>query len=201
MLTKKQKQVFDFIKDYIKQEGISPTQREIKEFFDLKSFGSVQRYLKYLKDAGLLTYNWNSKRGIELIEEINTSETGSLEIPLLGDIAAGLPIEVIENSNETISIPQQMVKSNKKLFGLNVCGDSMIEKGILDGDLAIIEYSQNFNQGDIVAAIVGEEATLKIFKKENSNIYLVPANKKYKTIKVQEELRIAGKLIGIIRSY
>ena len=161
----------------------------------------MSKVFKVLKDAGLLTYNWNSKRGIELIEKIDTSDSSSLEIPLLGDIAAGLPIEVIENSNETISIPQQMVKSNKKLFGLNVCGDSMVEKGILDGDLAIIEYGQNFKQGDIVAAVVGEEATLKILQKENSNVYLVPANKNYKTIKVQEELRIAGKLIGIIRSY
>ena len=177
MLTKKQKLVLDYIQNYINSEGISPTQREIKDHFDLKSFGSVQRYLKYLKDAGYLSFNWNSKRGIELTED-KTKDSDSLEIPILGRIAAGLPIESNYSGHETISIPIEISRNKKNLFGLLVRGDSMIEKGILDGDTAIIEHGKSATSGDIIAAVIDDEATLKIFKKETDSVLLLPANKK-----------------------
>lgn len=200
MLTKKQKLVLEYIQNYIRSEGISPTQREIKDHFELKSFGSVQRYLKYLKDAGFLTFNWNSKRGIELTENEKES-SNTLEIPILGKIAAGLPIEAIDSGEETISIPVEISRNKKNLFGLLVRGDSMIERGILDGDMAIIEHGKSVSSGDIVAAVIDDEATLKIFKKETDSVMLLPANKNYRPIKVVNNLRVAGKLIGIIRTY
>ena len=200
MLTKKQKLVLEYIQNYIRTEGISPTQREIKDHFELKSFGSVQRYLKYLKDAGFLTFNWNSKRGIELTENEKES-SNTLEIPILGKIAAGLPIEAIDSGEETISIPVEISRNKKNLFGLLVRGDSMIERGILDGDMAIIEHGKSVSSGDIVAAVIDDEATLKIFKKETDSVMLLPANKNYRPIKVVNNLRVAGKLIGIIRTY
>ena len=101
---------------------------------------------------------------MELAQATSTNPPPN-EIPLLGDIAAGSPIDAIENTTETILIPHDMIRSKNQLFALNIRGDSMIEKGILDGDLAIIEFGQNFKQGDIVAAIINEEATLKIIKK------------------------------------
>ena len=200
MLTKKQKLVLEYIQNYIRSEGISPTQREIKDHFELKSFGSVQRYLKYLKDAGFLTFNWNSKRGIELTEN-EKENSNTLEIPILGKIAAGLPIEAIDSGEETISIPVEISRNKKNLFGLLVRGDSMIERGILDGDMAIIEHGKSVSSGDIVAAVIDDEATLKIFKKETDSVMLLPANKNYRPIKVVNNLRVAGKLIGIIRTY
>tara|TARA_B100000925_G_scaffold291923_1_gene282531 strand:- start:2014 stop:2607 length:594 start_codon:yes stop_codon:yes gene_type:complete len=197
MLTKKQKEVFDFITDYIKSEGVSPTQKEIKDHFGFKSFGSVQRYLKYLQDHGLLSNEWNARRGIQLNKNKEINDT---TLPLVGSIAAGNPIEAIQNS-ERIEVPVHLFNSKKTNFCLEVSGDSMIEKGILDGDIVIIEQKEIANQGEIVAAIIDNEATLKIFKKEKDHIQLIPANKKYKPITVKENMKIAGVLVGLLRSY
>ena len=197
MLTKKQKEVFDYITTYIKNEGVSPTQKEIKDYFGFKSFGSVQRYLKYLQDHGLLTNEWNARRGIQLIEDDSTLES---TLPLLGNIAAGNPIEAIENC-ERIEVPSNLFNSKKTNFCLQVSGDSMIERGILDGDIVIIEERKSAEQGSVVAAIIENEATLKILKKERDHIKLLPANKKYKPIIVKNDLKIAGVLVGLFRSY
>ena len=197
MLTKKQKEVFDFITDYINSEGVSPTQKEIKDHFGFKSFGSVQRYLKYLQDHGLLSNEWNARRGIQLNKNKELNDT---TLPLVGSIAAGNPIEAIQNS-ERIEVPVHLFNSKKLNFCLEVSGDSMIEKGILDGDIVIIEQKEIANQGEIVAAIIDNEATLKIFKKEKDHIQLIPANKKYKPITVKENIKIAGVLVGLLRSY
>ena len=165
MLTKKTKTRFRVHTKLHKARGYKPDPKEIKDHFELKSFGSVQRYLKYLKDAGFLTFNWNSKRGIELTENEKES-SNTLEIPILEKIAAGLPIEAIDSGEETISIPVEISRNKKNLFGLLVRGDSMIERGILDGDMAIIEHGKNVSSGDIVAAVIDDEATLKKFSKK-----------------------------------
>jgi len=197
MLTKKQKEVLDYITNYIESEGVSPTQKEIKDFFGFKSFGSVQRYLKYLQDHNLISNEWNARRGIQIINKSTSSES---TLPLLGSIAAGNPIEAIENS-EQIEVPPHLFNPRKNNFCLQISGDSMIDKGIIDGDIVIIEKKQVAEQGEIVAAIIDNEATLKILKKEKGHIKLLPANKKYRPITVSDNFKIAGVLVGLLRSY
>ena len=126
-----------------------------------------------------------------------------ISIPLLGNIAAGNPIEAIENTNEKIQIPKNLVSVNKKNYVLKVDGDSMINKGIVDGDKAIIEYCDDAENGDIVVALINDnEVTLKKLKKDKDKIYLIPANDNYKTKSFNsDEIKIQGKLKGIIRSY
>jgi len=212
-LTKKQYEVLTYIKNYTAKNGYAPTQREIKENFNLKSFGSVQRYLKYLKDAGELTQDWNSKRGLTLVDpeekkaiknQMDQSESFSMtSIPLLGDIAAGIPIEAIEQCDQHITISQDMIRPGFKHYALTVKGDSMIEDGILDGDMAIIRYTNQATKGETIVAIVDGEATLKKYHRNKDNIELIPANQTMKPIQVtsDQDFKIAGKLVGLIRSY
>ena len=124
-------------------------------------------------------------------------------MPLLGNIAAGNPIEAIENTNDNIQIPKNLVSENKKNYILRVNGDSMLNKGIVDGDKAIIEYCNDADNGDIVVALINEnEVTLKKLKKENDKIHLIPENDNYKIQSFSsDEVKIQGKLKGIIRSY
>ncbi len=201
MLTKKQKEVFEYIKTYTSSEGISPTQKEIKEYFGFKSFGSVQRYLKYLQEKDLISVEWNGRRGIQLISNNqNSGNQVSCQLPLLGTIAAGNPIEAIEE-NEKVEVPLDLFNPAKLNFCLRIQGDSMIEKGILDDDIVIIEHQTTAESGAIIAAIIDNEATLKIFKKEQNQIKLYPANHKYKPIKVTNNFQIAGVLVGLLRKY
>ena len=203
-LTKKQKEVLDFIKDFSQKNEISPTQREIKEHFGLKSYGSVQRYLKYLKDAGLLEQDWNSKRGLKLLTPQSTQDHYDiLSIPLLGSVAAGDPIEAIENPDEMLEVPRYLINSHHRHFALSVSGDSMIEDGILNGDVAICKQQESASTGETIVAVIDGEATLKKFYKKNNIIELHPANERLKPIIVtpDEHFRIVGKLVGLFRQY
>lgn len=206
-LTKKQKEVFDYIKTYTSEYGYSPTQKEIKEHFGLKSFGSVQRYLKYLKEAELLASDWNARRGIQIndpqIEEHSQSlDPHSLELPLLGLVAAGNPIEAIENPTETTVVPKHFVKPQHRHFALTVQGDSMIEDGILEDDIVVIRESSTAKVGQTVVAVIDGEATLKKYYPKQNSIELHPANSRLSPIIVTEgNLRLVGTLVGLIRHY
>ena len=204
-LSKKQKEVLDFIKIFTKEQEISPTQREIKEHFGLKSYGSVQRYLKYLKEAGFLEQDWNSKRGLKILEQepAQMPISDSYEIPLLGNVAAGEPIEAIENTSESLSIPKYMIPSAERHFALNVQGDSMIEDGILDGDIAICRQQETAKTGETVVAIVDNEATLKKFFKQKDHIELHPSNHRLSPIIVtpDQDLKVVGTLVALFRRY
>jgi len=214
-LTKKQHEVLEFIKKYSAKKGYAPTQREIKDHFGLKSYGSVQRYLKYLKDDGYLTQDWNAKRGLTLLEpsdnknkEIHNDSVSlnhEVELPLLGDVAAGNPIEALENPTESITVPSSLIhgKGIKGHFALRVRGESMIEDGILDGDVAIIRQTESANTGQTIVAVVDGEATLKKFYKKKNKIELHPANSTMSPIIVShnQEIKIVGQLIGLFRSY
>lgn len=201
-LTKKQKEVLDFIKDFSSKNEISPTQREIKEHFGLKSYGSVQRYLKYLKEAGLLEQDWNSKRGLKILEQ-EKQPSDSYDIPLLGSVAAGHPIEAIENCSETLSIPKYMIASGDRHFALNVQGDSMIEDGILDGDVAICRQQVSATAGETIVAVIDNEATLKKFYQKPEHIELHPANERLSPIIVtpDQHFKVVGKLVALFRRY
>lgn len=203
-LTPKQNDVYQFIFNYNHSKGRPPTQIEIQEEFQFKSLGSVQRYLKYLKEAGYIESNWNQRRGIVPLKGSTTSETTSLiELPLLGDIAAGDPILALEHPNETLTIPPFMIQGRGKFFALKVQGDSMIEAGIFDQDFIIAKYQQTANTGEKIVAVVDGEATLKSFFPHEDHIQLRPANANYKDIIVSpgQDFKIAGILHGLIRSY
>jgi SOS regulatory protein LexA len=201
-LTKKQKDVYEYIKTYSGVQGIAPTQREIKEHFDLKSFGSVQRYLKYLQDAGMLDTDRNAHRGLK-VQEV---ESDILELPMLGKIAAGAPILATENWAEAwenkITVPKHLVRGTGPFFALEINGESMIEEGILDGDVVIIKQ-QNFAQkGQIVAALIDDEATLKTYFPKNDKIELHPANQSLKPmIYAANEVKVLGIIAGLFRIY
>ncbi len=203
-LTDKQKDVLDFICSYTSDHGRPPTQREIKEHFNLKSYGSVQRYLKYLMDMGYLDLEWNARRGIKVKSEgALFSQSISYEIPLLGEVAAGCPLEVVEQSDRLITVPQNMIKLGKKHFALKVRGDSMIEDGIFDGDTVICQEASSAETGCTVVALVNRDATIKNYYKKSEHIELHPANSRLKPIIVtpEDEFQIVGVLVGLIRSY
>jgi repressor LexA len=195
-LTKKQKEVLDFITEYVRENGYSPTQKEIQENFSFKSLGSVQDYIKYLTNGGYLVNDSHSVRGLMPA----TVQQNTEDIPLLGSIAAGVPIEAIENT-ETISVPSAMLGRGTH-YALIVKGESMIEVGILSGDVAIIKHQTQAENGQIVVAVVDNETTLKKYFKKAKQIELHPANKTMKPIILKDkELEIRGLLVGLIRTY
>lgn len=200
-LTRKQKQVYDYIVEYIDQYEVSPTQLEIKEHFGFKSLGSVQDYVRYLKNASYLESDSNSVRGLTPVKQNSNTNENSIEIPLHGKVAAGNPIEAFEGS-ESIAIPAYMVGRGTH-FALTISGESMIEDGILDGDIVIVKQQAHANNGDTVVAILdNDHATIKRLYKKSSSIELHPANSTMKPIVVdQGDVQIKGILVGLYRSY
>jgi repressor LexA len=201
-ITKKQKEFYDYIVAYNQEHGHSPTQKEIKDHFGLKSFGSVQKYLQYLSKEGLLETQWNQRRSLEIKSQ--DVESDSDQIPLLGLVAAGNPIEAIENPTNTISVPRYLLKGGFRYFALTVKGDSMIEAGILEGDVIVCRSTKEARNGQIVVAVVNGEATVKTFSQQKKAIELLPANKNYSPILVDESIedfKIVGNLVGLLRSY
>jgi len=199
-LTKKQKQVFDYIKEYIEEYEVSPTQVEIQEHFGFKSLGSVQDYIKYLKNAGYLENDANSVRGLKPVDPNANQSENSISIPMHGSVAAGNPIEAIEG-NETIDIPAYMVRKGSH-YALTVSGESMIEDGILDGDVIVVKEQNTAVNGETVVAVIDNEATVKRYYKKSKNIELHPANSTMKPIIVDHgDFQIKGILVGLVRSY
>jgi repressor LexA len=203
-LTKKQKLVFDFICEYLESNGYSPTQTEIQVHFGFKSLGSVQDYIKYLTQSGHLKSDANAVRGLEpvLEEETNINTTiNSVDIPLLGNVAAGTPIEAVENS-DLISVPQHMLRTGNH-FALNVQGDSMIEDGIFDGDVLVVKEQKDASNGETIIAIVEGEATVKRLQKFKNHIELIPANHTLKPIIVpaSKNFEIKGIVVGLLRVF
>ena len=206
MLTKKQKELFDYLKDYISNNQISPSFEEMKDAVNLKSKSGIHRLITSLEQRGFIKRLKHRARAMEIIEKVSNSEKTQMEsvnIPLIGAIAAGNPIEAIENSEESIAVPKTLISHNYKYFGLRVKGLSMIEKGIFDGDIAVIKKSNNVESGKIAAVLTNEnEVTLKTVKFEKNKIYLIPANKSYDIKEYnQGEIQIQGTLSGIIRKY
>ena len=204
MLTKKQKELYEYLSDYISKNSISPSFEEMKVAMGLKSKSGIQRLIDGLIERGFIEKKDNKKRAINIVKGFISKKNNDLiSLPLLGNVAAGNPIVAIENTDEKIQIPINLISVNKKNYVLKVDGDSMINKGIVDGDKAIIEYCDNAENGDIVVALINDnEVTLKKLKKDKDKIYLIPANDNYKIQSFNSnEIRIQGKLKGIIRSY
>lgn len=212
-LTKKQKLVLDFIKQYNNTHGVSPTQKEIQDEFCLKSLGSVQRYLKYLVNAGLIEMESRSHRGIIICKNDTQTATefaatapqnNSHVLPLLGRVAAGNPIEAIENNDNLLEIPPHLVHNGgAPHFILQVEGDSMIEEGINEGDHIICKQQNSANNGDLVVALWDGETTVKRFYRHSTAaIELRPANSSMDSFwPTSESLVILGIVVGLMRNY
>ena len=198
-LTKRQRQILDFIKEFIEEKGYSPSLEEIGAGFGLTSPATVHKHVMNLIDKGLLRRGWNRSRSIEVLEGRNPEPVK--ELPLLGYIAAGSPLEAVLDQT-TIALPWTEAGA-RRLYVLQVKGQSMIEDHIEDGDYIIVEERQTANNGETVVALLRDnEATLKRFYRENSHIRLQPANREMEPILVSEsELRIQGIVVGILRKY
>ncbi len=195
-LTKRQKELLDFIRSYRLEHEISPTQREIREHFGLSSFGTIQKHLKRLEEKGALSREWNRSRGISPAIE----RPSSREVSLLGYVAAGGPIEPFPYE-ETIEVPASLLGKGEH-FVLRVRGDSMVEDGIRDGDYVIVARRPTAQNGQTVVALVRGEATLKRYYSEGSRVRLQPANAAMKPLLVDSrDVLVQGVVTGLIRDY
>ena len=210
MLTKKQKELFVYLRDYISSNDISPSFEEMKNAVNLKSKSGIHRLITSLEQRGYIKRLKHKARAMEITKEllnnsstVTNTENSFLNIPLVGSIAAGEAIEAINSSESMISVPKSLVSKHSTYFGLKVKGLSMIDEGIFDGDIAIIKKTTSAENGKIAAVLtLDNEITLKKIKMTNQKIYLIPANKAY-NIKEHNigEVQIQGTLSGIIRKY
>lgn len=197
-LTPKQKKVLDFIRSYSAEHGFAPTQQEIAARFGFLSLGTVQNYLVRLEREGLLRRSWNAKRALEVVAE-ERERGGGVEIPLLGRVAAGVPIEAI-STEDTLEVPGWLI-GRGETFALRVKGDSMCEDGILDGDYVIVRRQRTAETGQNVVAYIDGEATVKQFHASGGEVELRPANSTLSAIKVarNQNLEILGVVVGVLR--
>jgi len=195
MITKKQKQVLDFIKSYKATKGYAPSLEEIGKKFKLASISTAHYYIKKLQEAGQLNKEFNQPRGVSTIEQKQT-----IEIPVLGAIAAGQPIEAIEIPNETITITRDEIGRQGKHYALRVQGSSMIDEGIFDGDIVVIRKQEVAENGQTVVAVIDDnQATLKKLYRENGKFRLQPANPTLFPI-YRDEVEVRGVVVKIIRN-
>lgn len=193
-LSTNQKRIFDYIKNCIDERGIAPSVREIGSALGFKSTSSVQYHLDALDAKGYILRDANMKRTIRIA---NSSTRASL-VPLVGTVTAGKPILAVESIEDYIPVPSKA--GAKNLFALKIKGDSMINAGILDGDTVIIERTPVATNGEIVVALIENEATVKTFYKENGHFRLQPENDNYEPI-IVDELSVLGRVKMVIRSY
>ena len=209
MLTFQQEKLLKFIIDYQKQNNVTPSFDEMKDGLDLKSKSGIHRIVSALEERGYIKKLNNRARAIEIIKNVNLIDTESgknknniISIPILGKIAAGLPIEAISDNTNYIDLPETLLKKGE-YFILNVEGDSMIEAGIFDGDQVVIRKANDANNGEIVVALIdNNEATLKRIFKRGQQVALQPENSNYKTVIYgPDRIQIQGVLKHLIRSY
>ncbi|HLD50903.1 repressor LexA [candidate division WWE3 bacterium RIFOXYC1_FULL_40_10] len=203
-LYKKQKQILDFISQYIQTNGSSPTLQEIADAMGLSSLATVHEHLQALEKKHVIRRFEGAVRGIEVISEAINATLNAIELPLVGYIAAGEPIEAIENPLETVAVSADLVSKTKRCFVLQVKGDSMIDEAIRDGDHVVIQQQDTAHNGQIVVALIDNEfATLKTYYREkNGKIRLQPANINMDPIIVDEKsLKIQGVVTGVVRRY
>ena len=193
----KQSQIYEFLKVYTENKGYPPSVREICEAVSLKSTSTVHGHLKRLEKKGLIKRDPTKPRALEIVEFMQPKRE-MISIPIIGNITAGTPILATENIEDTFTLPLNFVKHDNELFILKVNGNSMIKAGINEGDLAIIEKRTSANNGDIVVALIEEEATIKRFYLEKDHIRLQPENDSMEPI-IVENCSILGKLVGIYR--
>ncbi len=208
-LTERQREILIYIQKFIQDNGFPPTLREIAANFGLASTFGVKRHLDALKKKGYLKVESFASRAISLSKRFSdeffaeTKEPSPkvISIPVVGRVAAGSPILSEENIDGAISIDTNFFRNHKESFALRVSGDSMINAGIFDGDLVIVNPNEKVSQHDIVVARVDDEITVKNYEKRNNQVFLIPQNEKYERIIVTEKnnFSIVGKVIGVLR--
>ena len=228
MLTKKQLDLLEFIHKRVQRDGVPPSFDEMKEALDLRSKSGIHRLITALEERGFIRRLAHRARALEIVklpEAMQTSkgftprviegdrpdsippkamsvETGATDLPLMGRIAAGVPIEAISEATRNVSVPQAMLGAGEH-YALEVKGDSMIDAGINDGDVVVIRETSVADNGDIVVALVeGHEATLKRFRRNGGAIALEAANPAYETrVFRDDQVKVQGRLVGLIRTY
>jgi repressor LexA len=219
-LSAKEKKVLEYLEKYFRKKGIAPSFQEIKDHFEFASFNSVQRYLQQLQKKNYINLpGQNQKRALTLLNSSKTHLQGtvaevsnmptpavvnSYSLPLLGHVAAGQPLEALEH-NEFVDVPPSLVRDPQHSFALKVQGQSMIEDGIFDGDIILVKNQEQAENGDIVVAIVDNEATVKRFyfdKKHGPLVELRPSNANMKSMWFPaHEVEIRGVVVGLIRKF
>jgi len=204
ILPKQKQKILQYLKDYIDQHDYAPTLTEIAKEFSVSSLATVHEHLGFLEDRGFIRRVAGEERGIKILKpdflESDASWKPSIALPLVGLITAGKPIEAVERPDESISVPQEIVR-NKNAFVLKVKGDSMIESLIADGDYVVVEKTDYARDGDTVVAMLEDgTATLKKLFRKKTFIRLQPANKAYKPIDVPNVV-IQGRVLGVMRAY
>lgn len=192
-LTAKQARILRFIQNKASVNGIPPTLREIGRQFGFNSTGTTRDHLKSLAKKGYIRLIPRRSRSIELVKPV------IFRIPILGNIMAGMPQLAFEETECFLHLDEFLPNPDREVFALTIKGDSMMEKGIYEGDVAIIRRQRIATDGDIVAALIGNEATIKIFKKQKAHIYLAPANKDYKEIRSSFE--VLGRVVAVIKKF
>ena len=198
-LTKRQKEIFDYIEESIREKGYAPTLEEVGAQFDLRSMATVHKHLSNLEAKGLIRRKWNHSRAIEIVDE--RRRTRAVRVPLLGSVAAGPPNEGFE-TDATIEVPETLVRK-RDTYALKVTGNSMMDEGILDGDVILVEQRPDPTNGDVVVASIDGEATVKRFYREgDGTVRLQPSNPDFKPIVVSDgEFEIRGAVVGLVRRY
>ena len=200
MLTFKQKKLLDFLINYFNKNNVYPTFDEMRDFLQIKSKSGIHKLLSSLEEKGFVNRLPHKARALSINVDANVNEKN---LPFLGRIAAGNPIEAITGSFEQISVPNYLINKKDEHFTLEVTGDSMIDTGIFDGDIVVIRKTETANSGDIVVALIDQnEVTLKRFRSFKNSIALEPANKNYKIrLFGEDRVKIQGTLAGLIRKF
>ena len=199
ILTRRQADTLKFIKQFIAKHGYPPTVREIAKSLQVSSPATIHAHLEKLTEKGYIKKDDAKNRAIELQVDNEFIQEETVELPLLGTVTAGNPIEAIENPQDFFTVPFNLINANKTFFSLKVRGDSMINVGIYDDDIIIIEKTENVKNGDIVVAMTEDaEVTLKTFYKEKDHIRLQPENDEYEPIRIKAG-RILGKATNLYR--
>jgi len=200
-LTKRQKEILEFVQEFRRERGIAPTHREVCERFGFSSYGTAYKHLRLLADKGFLRRERHQRRGLELLAGAGGSES-AFELPFLGRIAAGRPIEAVA-AGERLAVPPYLVGDHpQEHFVLRVAGDSMIDEGIHDGDWVVVERRERAHGGEMIVALIGDEVTLKRFYPEGDTARLQPSHPTMLPIRVPAaDLRVQGIVVGLMRRY
>lgn len=201
-LPPRRQHILAVIRDSVLAHGYPPSAKEIADAVGLRSTSTVAKHLKALEEDGFLRRSASLTRPIDVRLFLRTapgaSSEASVTVPVVGDIAAGTPILAEQHADDVLTLPRELV-GRGEVFGLRVRGDSMIDAAICDGDLVVVRRQQEANSGDIVAAMIGEEATVKVFRRRNGHIHLEPRNPAYSVIDGDEAV-ILGRVVSVMRS-
>jgi repressor LexA len=200
-LTKRQREILDYLNEFIQQHGYAPSLEEVGKRFNLSSLATVHKHLTNLQEKGFIRRAWNRSRSVELMP--SRSGGRAVELPLLGYVAAGMPIEAVASA-ESISVPEALVTGKRDTYVLRVRGDSMIDEQIRDGDFVVVEDRKSADNGEMVIALLrGTDVTLKKFYRDpGGKIRLQPANAAMQPIFVDpDQVQIQGVVVGVMRKY